>query len=226
MNKAVTIGAFLTGAAVGSVSTWYILKKKYEKIAKEEIESTKKVFKELLDKNSKEKSSEPEKDAVAIQHEKAEMAREKPSMSEYAKLLNKTGYTKYSSPEQTEVEEDEEEDDDGDPGPTKQYFGNEEDKPYVISPDEFGEFDDYTQITLFYYTDHVLAESNDDEMVEDVEGSVGFESLNHFGEYDDDSVYVRNDRLKIDYEILRSERAYSDVIKSKPYLQRSMNDER
>ena len=33
----------------------------------------------------------------------------------------------------------------------------------------------------------------------------------HFGEYEDDSVFVRNNRLKCDYEILRDEGEYSDL---------------
>lgn len=54
-------------------------------------------------------------------------------------------------------------------------------------------------------------------MVEDVEDSVGFESLSHFGEYEDDSVYVKNDARKCYYEILLDERNYSDVIKHMPH---------
>ena len=46
---------------------------------------------------------------------------------------------------------------------------------------------------------------------------VGKESLNHFGEYEDDSVFVRNDRLKRDYEILLDQRNYSDVVKTMPH---------
>jgi hypothetical protein len=90
-------------------------------------------------------------------------------------------------------------------------------RPYVISPSEFGEFDDYERISFTYYADHVLTDE-DDDLVEDIEGSVGFDSLNHFGEYEDDSVHVRNDRLKCDYEILRDNRRYSDVINKKPHL--------
>ena len=63
------------------------------------------------------------------------------------------------------------------------------DKPYVISPEEFGEYEEYEKISLTYYGDQVLADEND-ELVEDVEGAVGFESLTHFGEYEDDSVFV------------------------------------
>lgn len=35
-------------------------------------------------------------------------------------------------------------------------------KTYVISPEEFGEFDDYEQISLTYYADHILADDMDD----------------------------------------------------------------
>ena len=54
-------------------------------------------------------------------------------------------------------------------------------------------------------------------VVDDVEEIVGEESLTHFGEYEDDSVFVRNDRLKCDYEILLDQRNYSDVTKTMPH---------
>ena len=50
------------------------------------------------------------------------------------------------------------------------------------------------------------------------EESVGKESLTHFGEYEDDSVFVRNDNLKADYEILADKRTYAELLKEKPYL--------
>ena len=90
------------------------------------------------------------------------------------------------------------------------------DKPYDISPDEFGEFDDYEKISLTYYKDQILADDGD-EPIEDIDEVVGSESLNCFGEYEDDAVFVRNDRLKCDYEILLDHRKYSDVVQRKPY---------
>jgi hypothetical protein len=90
------------------------------------------------------------------------------------------------------------------------------DKPYVITPEEFGDLDDYETISLTYYADLILADDND-VIVDDIEDVVGFDSLNSFGEYEDDSVFVRNDRLKCDYEILLDQRKYSDVIKRRPH---------
>jgi len=89
-------------------------------------------------------------------------------------------------------------------------------RPYVISPDEFDEMDSYETISLTYYADGVLTDDCD-ELVEDVDDVVGLDSLNHFGEYEDDSVFVRNDRYKCDYEILKDRRKYSDVVKSRPH---------
>ena len=80
-------------------------------------------------------------------------------------------------------------------------------KPYVISPDEYGEMDDYDLYSYTYYADKVLADENN-EPIEDVDQRIGLESLNHFGEYGDDSVYVRNDELKADYEILLDDEKY------------------
>lgn len=106
------------------------------------------------------------------------------------KILQENGYTNYSN--------------------TKDVV--DVDEPYVIPPDEFGDFDEYEQVTLYYYEDGVLTDDVD-EPIEDVESMVGLESLDSFGEWEDDAVHVRNDRLKCDYEILRKCEKYSDICK-------------
>lgn len=76
--------------------------------------------------------------------------------------------------------------------------------PRVIHPDEFGMRDDYETRTLKCFADRVVTDL-DDEVIEDVDSLIGDESLDHFGEYGEyepNSVYVRNDRLKLDIEIL------------------------
>lgn len=92
----------------------------------------------------------------------------------------------------------------------------EEGNPHVITPEEFGENNHYDRITLTYYADHVLADEND-EVIRDVEETIGFGSLNHFGEYEADIVYVQNDIIKCYYEITRDLRKYEDVAGELPY---------
>ena len=46
------------------------------------------------------------------------------------------------------------------------------------------------------------------EIVEDVEGTVGSDALNSFGEYEEDSVFVLNEQYGAAYEILLDESCY------------------
>ena len=93
--------------------------------------------------------------------------------------------------------------------------------PFVIRPEVFDTEEGYDHVTLTYYAgDGVLTDEEDHIMSdEDIETAVGKESLSHFGEYEDDSVYVRNPREKMDYEILMDVRSYAMTLKDKPYLQ-------
>ena len=81
--------------------------------------------------------------------------------------------------------------------------------PYIITPDEFGEIGHYELVELTYYSDGVLA-YNDGREIEDIEGLLGIDPSDHFGEYEDDSVFVRDDSLQTDYEILLDSREYSE----------------
>ena len=83
-------------------------------------------------------------------------------------------------------------------------------EPYVISPEELGDVDEFDTTTLYYYADGVLADL-EDEIVEDVDGTVGADFASHFGEYEDDSVCVRNENHRCDYEILKESRTYAEA---------------
>lgn len=189
--------AFVLGAATGALVANKYLKTKYEKIADEEIASVKAVY---WTKTNPEAAAYAKKDVeyteeVYKQHQQAaksaaEQAKEKPDIVKYAEKLHKERYTNYSTTAK--------------PG-----------EPYVISPEDFGEFDDYEKISLIYWADQVLTDDNN-EVVEDLEGSVGIDSLTAFGEYEDDSVFVRNSRLRCDYEILLDQRNFEDVIHAGP----------
>lgn len=84
------------------------------------------------------------------------------------------------------------------------------DKPYIIAPEEFGENGYFTE-SLTYYADGILTDFTDN-IIENVDEVVGADAFTHFGEYEDDSVFVRNDKLHTDYEILRDLRNFEDVV--------------
>lgn len=195
---------FVTGLVIGSVVTYVIVKDKFEKIAQEEIDSVKEVFGRRVEK-------ETDKKVEKIAKKEVEKIRKE--YNEYDNLTkNYTSYSKNKTEESIEDVEYEEVCENDEDGVELDEIerASDYDRPYIIEPQEFGALDGYSLITLYHYSDNVLADDCD-ELVEDIDDVVGEDYASHFGEYEDDCVYVRNDRLKADYEICRDLRKYSDV---------------
>lgn len=87
------------------------------------------------------------------------------------------------------------------------------DEPYIITPKEFAEFDDYEVVGLTYYEGDGFVADYQDNLIDDVESTIGFEALENFGLYEEDIIHVRNDALKSDYEITLDPRSYKEVVK-------------
>lgn len=173
---------FVAGAAAGAAVAWKIAKTKYAQIAQEEIDSVKEAF-SIRKGNG---------DTETIDSSPADGENEKVDEDrlEYEKIVSDNKY----ATESEEVKEDQDMDDG---------------KPYVIAPEEYGDCD-YATVSLTIYADGIVT-NEQDKIVDNVDELVGNESLTHFGEYEDDSVYVRNDKLKIDFEILKDYRDYSEI---------------
>lgn len=182
---------FATGALIGSVVTWKLLDIRYERLMHEECESIKTELKRLYDIEEEpvETEEEPKKD-IFENHSTEELAQT--DIREYAARLAESGYTDYANPSTIEKK------------------GEDIVRPYIIEPDQYGEIEEYDMASLTYYADGVLADDVD-ERIEDVDSIVGTESLTHFGDYEPDAVFVRNEERKTDYEILRVNENYSDV---------------
>ena len=186
-NKVLYFATFVAGAVVGGITTLQYTKKKYEQIAQEEIDSVKEVFKTINEeKRSIRDWSEYEDDG---EEDDENEEQHRANVTSYKNLLVSNGYSNPSPSTQIPV-----------------------DRAYVIKPDEFGEFEDYETISLFYTEDGVLLDDRY-ERVDDPDFTISMESLDHIGDYADDCVYVRNDRLKADYEILVEERTYSEILR-------------
>lgn len=137
---------------------------------------------------------------IAMKDEPAEEEEYQPTendIRENASIIENQGYTQYSN---IITEKD-----------VKKV-----ERPYLITPEEFSELYDYETISLIHFADGVLTDDQY-ELVEDVDDVVGSDYAEHFGEYEDDSVYIRNDRLKADFEILRDLRTRSEAINPSPH---------
>lgn len=85
--------------------------------------------------------------------------------------------------------------------------------PYLIEPEEYREGpEDYDHQTLYYYADDRTLCEDDDTEVDDEEECVGFD-------YEDKldmqtTCWVRNDKLRVLYEIHRIDDSYSAAVKN------------
>lgn len=182
---------FAAGAAIGSVVTWKLVKTKYEQIARDEIASVKKVFsykKTELEQTEGEKAikSNVNQDTFDFSKFNTDSDDTNKDRIDYSKIVTDLGYK------------------------NKEEDKSMEGRPYVISPEEFGEIPEYDTVSLVWWNDNVLTTDCND-VLNDVDDLIGEESLDHFGEYEDDSVFVRDDTNKTDYEILKDVRNFHDV---------------
>lgn len=90
-----------------------------------------------------------------------------------------------------------------------------EEAPYILTQDEYmNNESEYTQSTLTYYAgDGVLTDSRDDR-IDEVDKTVGLNNLQRFGTASGDPrvVYVRNDVLEIEFEIVLHDESYAKAV--------------
>lgn len=183
----------LTGAAAGYFIAEKRLREKYNQLAEEEIDSMREHFRARL------------------------VAKEvKPELSDLGKRVEDLGYRPTAETPPVADEEPE----------TVNVFESQivwdqtveeaartTTAPYVIHADERHERD-YTETTLTYYAgDDVLCDDKD-KVIEDQDMVVGLENLDRFGHGSNDPniVYIRNDGLAVEVEVVRSERTYAEDV--------------
>lgn len=205
MNKNLfNVLLFTGGAAIGSLVTWKVVKTKYERIIQEEIDSFKKTYTLCMQGASMiNESAEYSDDDELDESEDDDCGFDESTMTDYHTLANKY---KNSS-------DDAENGREGDGDDEVPYING----PYVIAPEDFGDGEyDHECCCLTYYSDGVL--SNDWYEKFDIDETIGEDSLNHFDEYTEDVVHVRNERLHADYEVTRDPRNYADMVANDPLM--------
>ena len=208
------LALFAAGAIIGSAVAWYVTKTKYEEIISNEIK--REAFKERKADINK-KIEETNESQGVVEEMRKMVNRSDPDDNEdyieYGEILELNGYITNPVDEIPSLDEEEVESD---------YPAPDYPAPYVISPDEFDE-NNYETQTLMYFNDGYLTDDMDILIpnVKLIIGDIDVES--HFGEYEDDSVFVRNDLLKIDYEILADARNYKDLLKAREEFMKQHN---
>lgn len=199
---------FLAGAALGSIVTYKVTERYFNKLIDQEIESVKETFKERLAKIEESEArtnniigiiepKEVSNDDKSILKEKVEdfgyavgidVAEEETESQQVEEIVSEEDDSEYTVP--VEI--------------AREYI-----PPYMITETEFGEFGNEEE-TLMFFTDGKLVDEGE-ELIVDPESVVG----NALSEFERDPyierVYVRDENIEKDYIILKSEKTYQEV---------------
>jgi hypothetical protein len=237
MNKSILLNIliFTLGGGVGFLVGKKVYENYYAAIAQEEIDSVKEAFEnrrlvesgkpgnengmtdeEYRTKNlSSEFDGDPDKTPNGISEYNKQRTNTN-SLTRSSTIINnsneqaKMNYHLVSAKPQTETDE-----------PLTDAAGKTEEemdlskvdrtRPYIIDDREFNdEFEHHDKISLYYYAvDDVLCDE-DEEVIKDIDNTVGFEALEAFDRQT--TVWVRNEPLTIDYEIICINKSYAESV--------------
>lgn len=228
MKKALQLTLYLTGTGaagigLGYLAGWYFTKTKYEEIlqvrqkefdqpdaevASEKTYSTEEKKPNLLDtaaeayEKTEEKVHIPTKEeleqlSLDIEHERQESRR-------YDALSDV-----YSGNPTINTVVAEQADDSVEPAMYKDYISG----PQLIRFWEYTD-GDFKKVDLTYFEGDDVLMDEDERIIRDIDGTIGLESLKNFGYYNPDPkvVYVRNNRLEVDFEVMRDEGSFAEQI--------------
>lgn len=212
------------GIAIGAVSGIALMRKKiedeYEVIIQEEIASIKARFdkkKEKLAQDIKDLEEDMNGEVSAASMTTVTKDEEKVG-KRYRGIVKNAGYSNRedndSSEEEAEGDVSEEEyrcEQKSRAANSRVGMSNE---PYPISEEAFyEECNHFDKITLSFYEDDEVLTEDDEEVIEDKTRIVG-DCLERFGELSSDPevVYVRNEYLQIDYEVIRLSKPYYGTV--------------
>jgi hypothetical protein len=215
-----SIALVVGGMLIGGGTATLILKARYQRMLEEEIASVKaayKVERETLKKQNIELLDEltvPVKE-VKVKPEDKPLTEEDIQMIKVSELISDHGYgggvieeevPRFKMYDRTT------------PNFNPADEERSEDTPYVISVSEFQtDEEDFDKVTVRYYEedDTVVSELGSDPLPME---SIGKNNMLRFGVGSDDEeiVYVRNETLKIDFEVIRDEGSYTEQVLGLP----------
>lgn len=194
----------VAGFAAGYFIANHRLKTKYSKLAYDEIGRIREHY------YAKERANQPKPPLSEVRVEREEVVVEERPTRPPVPVQEPTGrnvFTNYQA--RTEADEsvwdyDEE---------AKIRLALDASVPYIIHVDEFrenhAEHDQYTY--TYYEADDVMANERD-QTIDDLDETVGLGNLGRWGHGSNDSniVYVRNERLRLDFEIVRDRGSFAE----------------
>ena len=188
---------FAAGAALGGLATWVVTKSHYEKVCQQEIERR---WKKISGNSSHTVKVTVEEDPVAEEmHDRNEdLVRKTATYMNMARDYTSC-YGKKDDIFEAEAVERE--------YPTENRFR----PPYEIEAEEAGYGESLNTVT-YYTKDEVLADDITSEALS-IADTIGVEGLKLRLESNEEAIYIRNEKIGLDYEVLIKDGSYEEEMR-------------
>ena len=236
MNGIKIIVSFFGGLIVGSLGTYFVMNKKVDQRVEEQTEELKEYYHAKIESVRSKEAKEAEKPDILEKKESVESNDEQPKkkteLLENSEIqTQKVPYFKmvkdlYNKDNIKVLDEDNIKVETAEEKLERIIEANPyRPAPYPISyeaysgDDEVHYRDDYDHITVDYFAgDSIVAYMDSHEIVNNEEKLLGIHWKRAFGDYDnygytdEDSVYIRNDNMHLDIEVIRDKGSYAEMM--------------
>ena len=187
MNKDLirTFIAFTVGSIIGAFAATMYIKSEYEQVVQEEIASVREVAASRAGRRTTYTESDTDVNNAYSDPSEMEHSTEEEGYYEYEKISRDANYC------------------------------GSVDAPHIISVEEFSEENPhFDKLTIYYYSEDDTLVDENEEIITDVNVVVGGDALSYFGAWNGDpnAIYVRNEKISVDYEVINLNKSYSDTV--------------
>lgn len=217
-NGIFLVSGLLIGGGVTFLTMHKVVEAKYAKIANDEIESVKRRYAVI-------RKVETDWD-IDVEDEAAE----KPptEVEEYQQVITELDYSSDDGEVRTTIVETPDVTVEETEVTVRNIFKEkpvtslgERKTPYPLTDEEYAADEaGFEHITLRYFVGDTTLVDDQEEIIPDVDRVVGIENLEHFGEFSGDPnvLYIRNERLQTDFEVIIDEGEYVAIILGVPQM--------
>lgn len=217
MNKAQITAVVAGSLAVGGAAGYFIAKRRlenqFEQLFREEMETMRGVYSAMHKEGV---YSTPAGAASVLLPTNNNIPSQ---IEEFEEHVGRLGYADISDEdfpqgETTENVFEQEEPDEEELGDPVHVVLDNDEQIVLITVDEFMEDGPNEKVSISYFDgDGVLADDAQ-QIIHDIDNTVTTRAFDYFGHHegDDDTVYVRNKKLEVDFEITREDGSYTQMV--------------
>lgn len=199
--------ALVAGAGIGALACSKYFKSKYEALADEEIES---VRAKLQNMNSENGGIRRIYQTMDNRPDPADIARRAEEFSRSYDVDAETVVESVTKAVAATLASQEDKDSNDEDVVEETHLEPRKD-PYFITEDEYYKDNAFDKEVLVYYEDDEVLSDSREEMIDDVHHTVG-DAIEEFERSGEEFLYVRNERLGMDFEIQRVEGSYQEAV--------------